>query len=47
MKEQYDTSEKKLNKMGISNLLDKGFKVMVIMMLSELGRRMDKHSQKA
>ena len=31
--------------MEISNLPDKEFKVMIIKMLNELGRRMDKHSE--
>ena len=38
-------SEKALNKMEISNLPDKEFKVMVIRMLTELGRRMSEHSE--
>jgi len=41
MKEQDKTSEKDLSEMEISNLPDKVFKVMVIKMLLELGRRMD------
>ena len=31
--------------MEISNLADKEFKVMVIKMLTKLGKRMDKHSE--
>ena len=42
MKEQGKTSEKNLNEREI-NLPDKEFKVMVIKMLTELGRRMDEH----
>ena len=34
------------NKTKISNLLDKEFKVMIIKMLKELGRRTDEGSQK-
>ena len=34
-----------LNEMEINNLVDKGFKVMVIKKLAELGRRMDEHSE--
>ena len=45
MKEQYKTSETNLNKMEVSNLPDKDFKVMVIKMLIELGRRIDEHSE--
>ena len=36
MKKQNKTPEKKLNKMGISNLLDAEFKTLVIRMLKEL-----------
>ena len=34
-----------LNKMEISNLPDKKFKVMAIKMLSELGRRINEHKE--
>ena len=44
-KEQDKTSEKELNETEISNLPNKEFKVMVIQMLNELGRRMDEHSE--
>ena len=36
MKEQNKTSEKELNKMEISNILDTEFKMLVIMVLEEL-----------
>ena len=36
MKEQNKTSEKELNKMETSNLLDAEFKTLVIRMLNEL-----------
>ena len=45
-KEQDKTPEEELNKVKVSNLLDKQFKVMTIKMLSELGRRLDEHSEK-
>ena len=45
IQEQNKTPEKELNKMKINNLLDKEFKEMVIKMLTELGRRMDDHSE--
>lgn len=45
MKEQDKTSEINLNKTEISNIADKEFKVMVINMLTKLGRRMDGHSK--
>ena len=41
MKEQNKTSERELNKKKISNLPDKEFKVMVIKMLTELGKIVD------
>ena len=42
MKEQDKTSGRDLNDMEISNLLDKEWKLMAIMMLIKLRRRMDK-----
>ena len=45
MKEQDKTSEKEINKMEISSLLIKKFKVTIIKMIHNLGRRMDKHSE--
>ena len=45
MKEQNKTSEKELNKMEISNLPDKEFKVMVKTMSTGLGRRVDEFSE--
>ena len=44
-KAQDKTSEKELNEVEISNLLEKDFKVMIINMLNELERRMDKHNE--
>ena len=41
MKEQNKTSGKNLNEMEISNLPDKEFKVIIIMMLTELWKRMN------
>ena len=37
--------QKNLNETELSNLLNKEFKVMVINMLNEHGRRMDEHSE--
>ena len=45
MREQDKTLEKGLNRVEIGNLPDKEFKVMIKMMLKELGRRMDEHSE--
>ena len=44
-KEQDKTSEKESNKMEISNLPDKEFKVMIINMLIKLRRRMDESGE--
>ena len=46
MNEYNKTSEKELNETEISNLPEKEFKIMVIKMLTELGRRMEEHSEK-
>ena len=46
MKEQDKSPEEELSKVEISNLPDKEFKVMIIKMLNELGRRMNEHSDK-
>lgn len=44
--EQEKNSEKDLNYMEISNLLDKELEAMVIKMLTKHGKRMNKHSEK-
>lgn len=46
MKEQGKYSEKELNIVETSNLLNKEFKVMITKMLNEFGRRMDEYSEK-
>ena len=46
MKEQDKTPEEELTKVEVNNLPPKEFKVMIIKMLKELRRRMDKHSKK-
>ena len=43
-KKKNKTSEIDLNEMKISNLPDEEFKVMIIKMVCELGKRMYKHS---
>ena len=45
-KEQDKTPEEEQCKVEISNLPNKEFKVMIIKMLNELGRRLDEHSKK-
>lgn len=45
MEKQDKTSEKELNKMKIKNLPNEKFKILVLKMFPELGRRIDKHSE--
>lgn len=42
MKEQSKMPEENLNKMEISNLINKEFKAMIIKILGKFGRRMQK-----
>ena len=44
-KEKEKTSEKELNGTKIGNLPNKEFKVMIIKMLTDLGRKMDEHRE--
>ncbi len=44
-KEQDKTPEKGLNETETSDLLDKEFKQNLIMMLTDIGRRLDEHSE--
>ena len=46
MKEKDKTPEEELRKVEISNSPDKEFKVLIIKMLNNLGRKMDEHSDK-
>ena len=43
-KEQDKTSENELNEMEICNISNKEFKLMIIRVLNELGRRMDEQN---
>ena len=45
-KEQDKNSEKELNKMEISNLPKKEFKVKIIKILTDIRRKMDEHLNK-
>lgn len=45
MKEQNKAPETNLNEMEINNLPDEEFKVMVIKLLTYLGKRMGKHRE--
>ena len=42
MKEQDKTPEKKLNELEIGNLQEKEFRVMIVKMIQNLGKRMEK-----
>ena len=44
-KEQGKTPEKTTNETEINNLPNKGFKVLVIRMITEIGKRINKHSE--
>ena len=46
MKEQYQIPEEKLSEVKRDNLSEKVFRVMIIKMIKELGRRMDAHNEK-
>ena len=41
MKEQDKTSEKQLNEMEIDNLPEKEFRIMIVKMIQDLGKRME------
>ena len=43
MKEQDKTSQKTTNEIEINNLLDKVFKALVVIMLTELRKRIDEN----
>ena len=44
-REQYKTTEKGLNETETSSLLNKEFKQNIMRMLTDMGRRMDEHSE--
>ena len=46
MKEQHKTPEEQLSDMEIGNLPEKEFRLMIVKMIKELGRRMDAQSKK-
>lgn len=45
MKALDKTPEKDLNEMEISKLPDKEFKIMILKMLNDVGRRMEEHRE--
>ena len=42
MKEQDKTQEKQLNEVEIGNLPEKEFRIMIVKMIQDLGKRMEK-----
>ena len=46
MKEQDKTPEEELSEMKIGNLPEKEFRLVIVKMIKELGRRMDAQSKK-
>ena len=46
MKEQDKTPEKQLNEMEIGNLPEKEFRVMIVKMIQDLGKRMEARIEK-
>ena len=46
MKEQDKTPEKKLNEVEISNLPEKEFRIMIVKMIQDLGKRMEAKIEK-
>ena len=46
MKEQDKTPEKQLNEMQIGNLPEKEFRIMILKMIQDLGKRMEEKIEK-
>ena len=46
MKDQDKTPEKKLNEMEIGNLPEKEFRIMIVKMIQDLGKRMEAKIEK-
>ena len=46
MKEQVKTPEKQLNEVEIGNLPEKEFRIMMVKMIQDLGKRMDARIKK-
>ena len=46
MKEQDKTPEKQLNEVDIVNLPEKEFRIMIVKMIQDLGKRMEAKTQK-
>ena len=46
MKEQEKTPEKQLNEVEIGNLPEKEFRIMIVKMIQDLGKRMEANTEK-
>ena len=46
MKEQDKTPEKQLNEVEIGNLPEKEFRIMIVKMIQDLGKRMEQRSRR-
>ena len=46
MKEQVKTPEKQLNEVEIGNLPEKKFRIMIVKMIQDLGKRMEEKIEK-
>ena len=46
MKEQEKTPDKQLNEVDIGNLLEKEFRIMIVKMIQDLGKRMEAKIEK-
>ena len=46
MKEQDETPEEQLSEVGITNLLEKEFRIMIVKMIQYLGKRMEVRIEK-
>ena len=46
VKEQDETPEKQINEMEIGNLPEKEFRIMIVKMIQDLGKRMEAKIQK-
>ena len=46
MKEQEKTPDKQLNEVDVGNLLEKEFRIMIVKMIQDLGKRMEAKIEK-
>ena len=46
MKEQHKTTEKQLKEVDIDNLPGRGFRIMIVQMIQDFGKRMEARSRR-